>query len=86
MKITKDHVGTCVAYGPSSDAAVIRVTAAGDDHGGYVSIESWDGYGEMLTGSMYHTIDEITEHWRPATEEETNVFLLRFRPPPQNWD
>lgn len=86
MKITKEHIGTCVAYGPPSDAVVDRITGVGDDHGGYVCIEARDGYSDMLTGSMFRTIEQITQHWRPATEEETNLFLLRYTPPPQNWD
>lgn len=86
MKITEEHINTCVAYGPSSDSAVVRVTSVGYNYGDYVCVESRDGHGEMLSGSMFHSIEQITEHWRPATEEETNLFLLRYTPPPQNWN
>jgi hypothetical protein len=87
MKITKDHVGTCIAYGPSPDAAVVRITSVvRTGYNPMISVESSDGYGTPWISSMFADLDKITENWRPATEEETARFLARYRPAPQNWE
>ncbi|MER6102411.1 hypothetical protein ABT115_08790 [Streptomyces sp. NPDC001832] len=77
----------CVAYGPYSGAAVVRITSVHRE--GYnpsVGVESSDGYAEGWYESMFSSLDDITADWRPATEEETAKFESRFRPAPQNWD
>jgi hypothetical protein len=87
MRITNDHVGTCVAYGPSPDAPVVRITSV--SRGGYnpmIGVESSDGYSQPWISSMFADLDQITEDWRPATEEETARFTARYRPAPQNWN
>lgn len=78
MHITVDHVGACVAYGPSPDAPVVRITSVNrDGYNPMITVESSDGYSEPWLSSMWHSLDQITERWRPATEEETARFTAR---------
>lgn len=87
MKITSEHVGTCVAYGPTPDCPVVRITSvslSGMNPG--IGVESSDGYSEGWYPSMWRSIDQITEDWRPATTEETTAFEQRYRPAPDNWN
>jgi hypothetical protein len=83
MHITKEHVGTCVAWDLRDGPAIVRVTSVDDCS---ISYESWDGVGEIIFSSMWNTLDELTMHWRPATEEEAATFTARYRPAPENWN
>lgn len=86
MIVTPEHVDTCIAYGPSPDAAVVRITSVsytGLNPG--IGVESSDGYSEGWYPSMWRSIEQLTASWRPATAEETARFESRFTPAPQNW-
>ncbi|MGJ3559649.1 hypothetical protein ACR6C2_16895 [Streptomyces sp. INA 01156] len=87
MNVTFEHVGTCIAYGQSPDAAVVRITSV--NRMGYnpsICVESWDGHGDIWISSMFASLDDITADWRPATDEETAKFERLYQPAPQNWN
>ncbi|MCT9093455.1 hypothetical protein N4G70_31985 [Streptomyces sp. ASQP_92] len=84
MKVTAQHVGTCVAWNIRSGATVIvRLTGFGPDG---VSYTCTDGFREYQPTSFAISLDDITGRWRPATAEETAEFERLYRPAPENWD
>lgn len=86
MHITAAHSGKCVAFNSSPDAPVVRILGVfRDSFNPSISYESSDGHSEGITSNMWRTLDEQTANWRPATDEETQKFLARYTPPPQNW-
>lgn len=87
MNIREEHVSTCVAFGPTTNHPVVRITSVYRESLnpsiGYVSS---DGHHEGVTASMFQTLDESTANWRPATQEETDTFTRHYRPAPENWN
>lgn len=83
MKITPAHVGTCVSWPVPRGTVTVRITSVGRDHVSYVCT---DGYHEPNFTSLFLSLDDITDGWRPATPEETADFARRYRPAPENWD
>lgn len=83
MKVRPEHSGTCVV---TRSGSVVRLLGVYPDAlNPSISYESSDGHSEIITSDMWRSLDDQTEDWRPATEEETADFQRRFTPPPQNW-
>lgn len=84
MKLTRQHVGTCVSWTvPSHDTVTVRIASVGDYGVGTVST---DGFHDLHPTSWAIDLDDIAAGWRPATPDETATFNARYRPAPENWD
>ncbi|GAA2470962.1 hypothetical protein ACFPFX_32820 [Streptomyces mauvecolor] len=84
MKITPEHIGTCVAWNVRSGGTVIvRLASANQDGVSYTCTDGFRGYQPT---SFALSLDDITARWRPATAEETAEFERHYRPAPENWD
>ncbi|MFI6056520.1 hypothetical protein ACIBCO_41540 [Streptomyces violascens] len=84
MKITPEHIGTCIAWTVrSGGTVVVRLASAGRDG---VSYTCTDGFREYQPTSFALSLDDITARWRPATPDETAEFERLYQPAPENWD
>lgn len=87
MKMTEADQGRILAQGPVGNASVFRVLSVyrtGYNPG--ITTEAWDGVASLHDVTMWTSFDQLSEGWRPATDEEAATFERLYTPPPQNWE